>query len=42
MQVSREIQVWQIDRLQVNNNGSVVVLSANNVAWDDRYIVPYT
>lgn len=34
--------IWQIDRLQVNNDGSVVVLSANNVAWDDRYIVPYT
>jgi hypothetical protein len=34
--------IWQIDRLQVNNNGSVVTLSANNVAWDNRYIVPYT
>jgi len=34
--------IWQIDRLQVNNDGSVVTLSANNVAWDDRYTVIYT
>jgi hypothetical protein len=34
--------IWQIDRLQVNNNGSVVTLSANNVAWDNRTTIIYS
>jgi hypothetical protein len=33
---------WTIFRIQVNNNGSVVVLSATNVAWDNRLSVIYT
>ena len=33
--------VWEIYRIQVNNDGSTITLSANNVAWDNRYIVPY-
>jgi hypothetical protein len=33
---------WHIDRIQVNNNGSTTTLTANNVAWTNRYIVPYT
>ena len=34
--------VWEIYRIQVNNDGSTITLSANNVAWGNRYIVPYT
>ena len=33
---------WTIFRIQVNNNGSVVVLEATNVAWDNRLSVIYT
>lgn len=40
--VSTSDPYWDIQRIQVNNDGSTTVLNANNVAWDDRYIVPYT
>jgi hypothetical protein len=34
--------VWTIKRIEVLNDGNVIVLSAINVAWTNRYTVPYT
>jgi hypothetical protein len=34
--------VWEIDRINVNLDGTVLVQSASNVAWDNRYTVIYT
>lgn len=34
--------VWEIERITVNLDGTVLVQSASNVAWDNRYTVIYT
>lgn len=34
--------VWEIDRITVNLDGTVLVQSASNVAWDNRTTVIYT
>lgn len=33
---------WTIHRIEVIQDGTVIVLSATNVSWNDRYTVIYT
>lgn len=34
--------VWTITRIDIDNSGTVATAQAINVAWDNRYTVPYT
>lgn len=34
--------VWTIFRIEVLADGNVIVLSATNVSWNERYTVIYT
>jgi hypothetical protein len=34
--------VWTITRITISFDGTVTTATATNVAWDNRYTVPYT
>jgi hypothetical protein len=34
--------VWTITRITISSDGTVTTATATNVAWDNRYTVPYT